>query len=96
MLFLKLYIILQWGMNLSNSGFKVAFILSIQELWCTTPVAQLVHHGLVQLPFVLRTLSHLVQLEKYKARIETLAECMRMCGQHSIITHLMRTLFMDN
>ena len=95
MLFLKLNIILQWGVKLNNVGFKFAFILSIQELWCT-PVAQLLHHCLVQLPVVLRTLSHLVQLEKYKARIETLAECMRTCGQHSIITHLMRTLFMDN
>ena len=81
MVFLKLYIILQWGMNLGNVCFKVAFILSIQELWGTTPVAQILHHGLVQLPVVVRTLSHLVQLEKYKARIETLAECMRMCGQ---------------
>ena len=79
-MFLKLYIILQWGVNLSNVGFKVAFIFSIQELW-RRPAAQLVHHGLVQLPVVLRTLSHLVQLEKYKARIETLAECMRMYGQ---------------
>ena len=95
MLFLKLNIILQWGVNLSSVGFKVAFILSIQELWCR-PAAQLVHHGLVQLPVVLRTLSHLVQLEKYKARIETLAECMRTCGQHSIITHLMGILFLDN
>ena len=80
MLFLKLNIILQWGVNLSNVGFKVAFFLSLQELWCR-PVAQLVHHGLVQLPVVLRTMPHLAQLEKYKARIETLAECMRMCGQ---------------